>query len=1219
MTEPNSAAGWRFSIDRGGTFTDIVARAPDGQLTTLKLLSEDPEHYRDAAVEGIRRIVRSSAHRDAPVQSVQMGTTVATNALLERKGEPTALVITSGFRDALRIGYQNRPNLFTRHIRLPELLYSQVIEAHERLDAQGNVLVPLDEERLRTDLEQVRRSGIASVAIVFLHSYRNGAHEQRAGEIARQLGFTQISPSHETGALLRVVSRGDTAVVDAYLSPLLARYVAGVRSELARDFGAPRLYFMQSNGGLTSAEAFRGMNSILSGPAGGLVGMVKTGTAAGFTRLIGFDMGGTSTDVSLFDGEYPRRFDNTVAGIRLNVPMMNIHTVAAGGGSILRFASSRFQVGPDSAGANPGPVCYRRGGPLAVTDANVLLGRIQPAFFPECFGPQANESLDADAVRATFTELAGEITAQQAAVQKADVVAPTAEQVAQGFLDVAVATMANAIKHVSIRQGHDPAEFALFCFGGAAGQVACQVARALSIRTVIVHPHASVLSAYGIGLADLRTLRRRTLETALTPAVLPRLQREFDELENEARSSLQSQGADGSAIESVRTVSIRTLGSDVPLDVRFESLPQMLAAFDVLHRRRYGFSADAASLQIASLTAEAIAATGEQPVTASAAIGGDARERTARTYLDGAWRDVAVVDASTVTTATRIEGPALIVDANTTVVLEAQWQCERARTGELVLRLSESKALPSQATRVTRELKPDAVRLEIFNNLFMHIAEQMGAVLEQTASSVNIKERLDFSCALFDSEGELIANAPHMPVHLGSMGASVQAVRTANHGKMRRGDVFMLNAPYDGGTHLPDITVITPVFVAEVSEPRFFVASRAHHADIGGITPGSMPPMSRTVDEEGVLFRNFPLVRAGIFQEDSLREQLAAGPWPARNPQQNIADLKAQIAANERGIAELTRVIEHYGLQTVVDYMGHVQDNAEECVRRAVERLGSGSYRYEMDNGQAIAVRVDVDKAHRSAVIDFAGTSPQAQDNFNAPLAVCMAAVLYVFRTLVEDDIPLNAGCLRPLDVRVPPGSMLNPSYPAAVVAGNVETSQCIVDALYGALGALAASQGTMNNFTFGNARYQYYETIAGGSGAGESFDGTSAVQTHMTNSRLTDPEVLELRYPVRLREFSIRRGSGGGGRQRGGDGTVRRVEFLEPMTAAILANHRRIAPFGLAGGEAGKLGVTTVIRADGRREVLGATDSTQVAAGDQIVIETPGGGGFGSVTREAQ
>ncbi|HKE43753.1 MAG TPA: hydantoinase B/oxoprolinase family protein [Steroidobacteraceae bacterium] len=1217
-----SRPGWQFWIDRGGTFTDVVARAPSGSLHTLKLLSEDPAHYRDAGVEGIRRVLRSHAGDSPRVDSVRMGTTLATNALLERKGEPTLLVITAGFRDALRIGYQNRPELFARHIRLPELLYEQVIEAHERVDVKGEVLEALDEARLQADLERAHASGLESVAIALLHGYRYPGHEQRATHLAREAGFVQVSVSHEVSPLIRLVARGDTTVVDAYLSPLLTRYVEKLRGELAREFGAPRLFFMQSNGGLTDAGAFRGMNSILSGPAGGLVGMMKTGTAAGFERLIGFDMGGTSTDVSLYDGRYPRRFDNLVAGVRLNVPMMNVHTVAAGGGSILRFASGRFQVGPQSAGANPGPKCYRRGGPLTVTDANVLLGRLQPALFPAVLGPNADQTLDAEATRGAFIELAGEISRDRGANW-------TAESVAAGFLRVAVETMANAIKHVSVRQGYDSTRFTLFCFGGAAGQHACLVAEALGIHRVLIHPLASLMSAYGIGLADVREIRRQSLERPLDAAALPALQSTFGELERAALATLAEQGFASAATEIERTVDVRITGSDTALEVPFSTLEAMRASFDALHRRQFGFGVGNASLTVASIGIEAIVPSNVAPERAATASAEQpmAAPHRARVWFGDRWQEVRVQAREALRE--RIAGPALIVDPHSTVVLEPGWECESLAAGELLL--SRAQSSTSAQAAATAFETPDPVLLEVFNGLFMHIAEQMGAVLEHTSASVNIKERLDFSCALFDAAGGLIANAPHMPVHLGSMGASVQHILAQNRGAMRPGDVFMLNAPYQGGTHLPDITVITPVFIDEQLEheqppssfassepktPTFFVASRAHHADIGGITPGSMPPDSRSVHEEGVLFDNYRLVSAGEFDQAALLARLTAGRYPARSPAQNVADLKAQIAANEKGVAELRHMIAQHGLALVQAYMQHVQDNAEECVRRVIGRLGNGAFRYEMDNGQAIVVRVEVDAATRSARIDFSGTSMQTDNNFNAPSSVCMAAVLYVFRTLVEEDIPLNAGCLKPLLIITPEGSMLNPRYPAAVVAGNVETSQCIVDALYGALGVLAASQGTMNNFTFGNERHQYYETIAGGSGAGPGFNGTSAVQTHMTNSRLTDPEVLELRYPVLLREFRIREHSGGDGLHHGGSGSVRRIEFREAMTASILSNHRRIRPFGLEGGEPGEPGSTRVLRRDGSTIVLGATASVAVEPGDEVVIETPGGGGFGAAPK---
>jgi 5-oxoprolinase (ATP-hydrolysing) len=1198
-------AGWQFWIDRGGTFTDVIARSPVGDLLTLKLLSEDAAHYGDAGVEGIRRILRQHGDTRPEIASIRMGTTLATNALLERRGEPTGLVITQGFGDALRIGYQNRPALFARHIVLPELLYSRVIEARERVDAGGEVLVPLDAADLHARLRQLRADGLRSIAIVFMHGYRFSAHERRAAAIASELGFEQVSASHEVAPLLRLVMRGDTTVVDGYLTPLLSRYIEGLREELARDLGEPRLYFMQSNGGLTDAAAFRGMNSILSGPAGGLVGMVKTGSAAGYRKLIGFDMGGTSTDVSLFDGEYPRRFDNTIAGVRLNVPMMNLHTVAAGGGSILRFAAGRFQVGPQSAGANPGPTAYRRGGPLTVTDVNVLLGRLQPEFFPAVLGPDANQPLDVHAVAEGFRCLAADIERESG-----ERLAP--EEIAEGFLRVAVETMASAIKHVSVRQGHDVGDFALFCFGGAAAQHACLIAESLGIRAILVHPLASLMSAFGIGLADVREIRRQSIERLLDAKLLGHLEGDFARLEAAARASLNQQGFDTAAIEIERRVDLRIADTDASLAVTFGSAADMRADFDRLHRRQYGFGVGEAALGVTSISVEAIVATPMPELRgADEAATTFPGPSTARVRIAGEWREISVWHRDQLRADARYAGPALIIEPHTTVVIEPDWTCRRLASGELLLE-REAIANPSAATRHSASAAPDPVLLEVFNNLFMHIAEQMGAALEHTAASVNIKERLDFSCALFDARGGLIANAPHMPVHLGSMGASVEHILQANAGRMRAGDVFMLNAPYQGGTHLPDITVITPVFLECDDQPDFFVASRAHHADIGGITPGSMPPDSRSVHEEGALFDNFCLVRAGHFEAQALRERLIAGPYPARNPAQNIADLKAQIAANEKGVVELGRVIERHGLQLVRAYMQHVQDNAEESVRRVIERLGSGRFRYEMDNGQAIVVRVDIDRDSRTAVVDFSGTSAQADNNFNAPASVCTAAVLYVFRTLIDEDIPLNAGCLKPLKLIIPPGSMLNPRYPAAVVAGNVETSQCIVDALYGALGVLAASQGTMNNLTFGNEKHQYYETIAGGSGAGPDFDGTAAVHTHMTNSRLTDPEVLELRFPVRLHEFRIRSGSGGAGRHRGGDGTVRRIEFRESMTASILANHRRIAPFGLQGGEPGSLGKNRVIRADGSVEELPATASIAVAAGDTFVIETPGGGGFG-------
>jgi 5-oxoprolinase (ATP-hydrolysing) len=1040
--------------------------------------------------------------------------------------------------------------------------------------------------RLAADLARLRAAGIASIAIVFLHGYRHTAHEKRAAELARRAGFDEVIASHEASPLIRFVSRGDTTVVDAYLTPLLARYVRAFRAGLGPRRQDVRLQFMQSNGGLVAPEAFRACNAVLSGPAGGLVATARVADATGRRKLIAFDMGGTSTDVALFDGALPHRFETQVAGVRLQAPMMNIHTVAAGGGSVLAYEGGRLRVGPESAGSQPGPACYRNGGPLTVTDLQVLLGRIRPADFPAIFGPRGDQPLDADIVRHRFSELA-------AAAGASDDV----PRLASGFLAVAIESMARAIRHVSVRQGHDPAGFALCCYGGAAPQHACLVADALGIPEVLIHPLAGVLSAWGIGLADRRLMRRKSVEEPLGSFTASRLDREFALLASELP-------VEGAPILH-RALELRAPGTETAIAVPVGPLPAIDREFRARFEQRFGFAPADGEPVVATLSVEAVI-PGERYATAPVPASG-AAVRSARAWFDG-WTEVPLHDRAALATGHAIAGPALIVEANSTTVVEPGWTALTRPDGMLLLNRGTGAAAPA----TTAAAHADPAQLELFNHRFMQVAEQMGAVLQATAVSVNIRERLDFSCALFDASGNLIANAPHMPVHLGSMGASVRAVIATNAGALRRGRAWMLNAPYAGGTHLPDITVVTPVFVAQESGPAFFVASRAHHADIGGITPGSMPPASRTIDEEGVLIDNFLLQEGGVLRERELRALLARGPWPARNPDQNVADLKAQLAANARGVAELNALISRCGREPVTRYMAHVQDNAEACVREVIGRLHDGRRRYEMDDGSAIEVAVTVDCAARSAVIDFAGTSPQHEGNFNAPLAVCTAAVLYVFRTLVDSDIPLNEGCLRPLTIRVAAGSMLNPVPPAAVVAGNVETSQCIVDALYGALGVLAASQGTMNNFTFGDAAHQYYETIAGGAGAGSDFDGASGVQTHMTNSRLTDPEVLESRHPVLVREFRYRRGSGGAGRHRGGDGLVRSIGFRAPMTAAILSNHRRIAPFGLSGGADGARGITRLQRADGTVEELPSCAAVEVVAGDTIVIETPGGGGFG-------
>ena len=1191
---------WQFWIDRGGTFTDIVARHPDGSLLMRKLLSENPAQYADAAIAGIRELLGvapGAAIDPAQVECVKMGTTVATNALLERRGESTVLFITAGFADALRIGYQNRPRLFDRHIVLSPPLYERVEEVRERVSAEGEVLLPLDEADTLRKLQDAHAAGYRAVAIALMHGYRHTAHEARVAALARQAGFTQVSVSHQVSPLPKLISRGDTTVADAYLSPILRRYVEQVAGELR----GVRLMFMQSSGGLAEAGLFQGKDAVLSGPAGGIVGMVRTAQAAGFERVIGFDMGGTSTDVSHFRGEYERVFETQVAGVRLRAPMMDIHTVAAGGGSILFFDGARMRVGPQSAGASPGPASYRNGGPLTVTDCNVMLGKIQPRFFPQLFGADARQPLDAAVVRAQFETLAREISAAVGETR-------TPEQVAQGYLDIAVANMANAIKKISVQRGYDTGRYTLMCFGGAAGQHACLVADALGMRGALLHPLAGVLSALGMGLADITAMREHSIERdldaggdAACAAVLPRLS-------EEARRQVEEQGVPPSRIRLLQRAHLRFDGQDSTFLVSYASPAAMRESFESDYRRRYGFVPAGSKLIVAAVSVEANG-LGDQPLAGTLPSSDSPAQPAAQVplYSEGGWREVPVYRREQLGAATRIAGPAVIADAGATTVVEAQWQAEVLPRGEILL----SRAVPRQSTHALGTAA-DPVMLEIFNNLFMNIAEQMGAVLANTAQSVNIKERLDYSCALFDGAGNLIANAPHIPVHLGSMSDSIRAV-IAQHGAIiRPGDVYVLNNPYRGGTHLPDITVVTPVFRPGRDRPLFYVASRGHHSDVGGITPGSMPPDSRTLEEEGVLLDNLLLVRDGVLREEAMLEALAAGPWPARNPKQNIADLRAQAGANQKGVDELLRMVEDFGLDVVEAYMGHVQDNAEEEVRRAIAALHDGAFTCELDDGALIRVDITIDQAARSAVIDFAGTSPQRPNNHNAPEAICKAAVLYVFRTLVDADIPLNEGCLRPLTLLIPPGSMLSPRAPAATVAGNVETSQALVDALYGALGVMAAAQGTMNNFTFGDERRQYYETICGGSGAGPDFDGASAVQTHMTNSRLTDPEVLEARFPVLLESFSVRRDSGGTGQHRGGDGVVRRLCFREPMNAAILSNRRRVAPHGLDGGLPALTGRNYVIRANGNVAFLPATASVEMQAGDVFVIETPGGGGYG-------
>ena len=1220
---------WQFWIDRGGTFTDIVARAPDGALTTLKLLSENPQQYADAALEGIRRVLGVAPGMAIPVaqiECVKMGTTVATNALLERKGEPTALFITKGFRDQLRIGYQNRPRIFDRKIILPELLYTAVYEVNERIGAHGEIVAELDEATTTIALKTAWNKGFRAIAIVFMHAYRYPQHEQRVAELARAIGFTQISTSHEVSPLMKIVSRGDTTVVDAYLSPILKRYV----DQVARELPGTRVMFMQSNGGLTDAKKFQGKDSILSGPAGGIIGMVRTAIDAGFDKIIGFDMGGTSTDVSHYAGELEREFETQVAGVRMRAPMMSIHTIAAGGGSILHFDGQRYRVGPDSAGAVPGPACYRRGGPLTVTDCNVMLGKIQARHFPSVFGVAGDQPLDAEIVREKFQVLAGEI-------ERATGEVSTPEQVAEGFLKIAVANMANAIKFISVQRGHDVTEYTLSCFGGAGGQHACLVADELGMTRVYLHPLAGVLSAYGMGLADITAMREKAVEVALHGDAVGTLEKILHELEESAVAEIVTQGIGTNHITVKRRAHLRYDGTDSALIVAFGAIDAMRDEFNAAYKKRFSFLMEHRALVVEAVSCEAIGNTGDREVDYSAVrprIGSGAgpevskgadqrpsipqgeREVMAKPIAHapvttgGAHLETPIYRRDDLQPGHQINGPAIIAETHSTTIVEPGWLLEVTPQNHLVLTRTIARDV-----RYALGTQADPVMLEVFNNLFMSIAEQMGLRLANTAYSVNIKERLDFSCALFDAKGNLIANAPHMPVHLGSMGESIKTVVRKNAGKMQPGDVYVLNDPYNGGTHLPDVTVVTPVFAEKSIEILFYVGSRGHHADIGGITPGSMPPFSKTIEDEGVLLDNVKLVENGVMLEADLRARLSGAKYPARNIDQNIADLRAQIAANEKGVQELRRMVSHFGLDVVKAYMQHVQDNAEESVRRIIGALKDGAFQYEMDNGAFIKVKISVGTDQRSAVIDFTGTSAELESNFNAPSAVVTAAVLYVFRMLVDSDIPLNAGCLKPLTIIIPPGTMLSPRPPAATVAGNVETSQCITDCLIGALGVMAASYGTMNNVTFGNDQYQYYETVSGGTGAGPGFNGCDTVQAHMTNSRLTDPEILEWRYPVRVEEHSIRADSGGAGKWHGGNGATRRIRFLEPMTAAILAGHRRIANFGMAGGSPGELGRTWIERADGSRTELRYSDETAVGVDDVFVLETPGGGGYDAPT----
>jgi 5-oxoprolinase (ATP-hydrolysing) len=1195
---------WEFWIDRGGTFTDVIGRRPDGTLVTHKLLSENPEAYADAAVAGIRNLLGLAPGEPIPaarVGAVKMGTTIATNALLERKGERTLLLITRGFGDALRIGYQARPNIFAKHIVKPDMLYERVVEVDERVRADGTVERAPDLDALRGKLMRAKADGIGAVAIVLMHAYRYSAHEQQIAALARDVGFAQVSASHDVSPLIKLVGRGDTTVVDGYLSPILRRYVTQVAGDLnpspqGRGEKSARLMFMMSSGGLTAADLFRGKDAILSGPAGGVVGMAETGRQAGLARLIGFDMGGTSTDVSHFAGDYERAFETEVAGVRMRAPMMLIHTVAAGGGSILHFDGARFRIGPDSAGANPGPKCYRRGGPLAVTDANVMVGKLLPDFFPRIFGPLQNEPLDAAAVRDAFAALARDIGDKRAP-----------ERVADGFIRIAVENMANAIKKISVQRGYDVTAYALNCFGGAGGQHACLVADALGMTRVLIHPFSSLLSAYGMGLADIRSVRQQAIEEPFGSKARAALEEAARKLAQAAHEEVASQGVATTKIKVHKRAHIRYAGTDTPLEVPMASLKAMQSAFERAHKARFGFIDRGKTLVVEAVSVEAVGggATFREKTQKRRRTKLPAPARRTRFFSGGKWHRAGIYLREPLAPGQKVAGPAIIIEPHQTVVIEQGWRAEVTGKNHLLLRRVKKLARPRAIGT-----KADPVMLEVFNNLFMSIAEQMGVALQNTAYSVNIKERLDFSCAVFGGDASLVANAPHMPVHLGSMDRAVETVIRENKGKIRPGDVYAINAPYNGGTHLPDITVCTPVF--DGRKILFWVASRGHHADIGGISPGSMSPNATTIEQEGVYIDNFKLVERGCFREKEAYALLTGGKYPARNPLQNVNDLKAQVAANEKGAQELRKMVRHFRLPVVRAYMRHVQDNAAESVRRVIGRLRDSAFSVEMDQGTAIKVRISVDRKKREATIDFTGTSPQQPDNFNAPEPVTRAAVLYVFRVMVDDDIPMNAGCLRPIHIVIPKRSLLSPEFPAAVVAGNVETSQEVTNCLFGALDAMAAAQGTMNNLNFGNDRYQYYETICSGSPAGPGFPGTDAVHTHMTNTRLTDPEILEFRYPVLLEDFHIRKGSGGRGRWNAGDGIVRVIRFLEKMECTILSGHRRVRPFGLAGGGDGQIGENWVRRRDGQLRKLAGCDATIVDAGEAIIIQTPTAGGYG-------
>ena len=1194
-------SGWRFWIDRGGTFTDVVACSPEGELKVIKVLSEQPDRPGDPAVRVIRECLGLSDSKPIPaglVAEVRLGTTVATNAFLERDGAPTLLLINQGFADLLEIGDQHRPDLFALAIRRPQPLQGRVIEVQGRLAADGAELQLLVlDESLEAAVSAARADGYSSVAVALLHSATNGSHEQQLGSWLESFGFEQVALSHQVSPLPRLVPRGQTTVLEASVGPILQGYLHQVQQALGP---AVPLRVMQSSGVLAAPSALRAKDTILSGPAGGLVGAVRTAAQAGFGRIVGFDMGGTSTDVCYCDGPWPRLEQVELEGLPIQAPMLAIHTVAAGGGSRLQFDGVRLRVGPESAGADPGPACYRRGGPLTVTDANLLLGRLQANQFPAVFGPRGDQPLDAAAVREQFEALGKGLGC-------------SAEAAAEGALELALERMAEAIRRISIQQGHDVREAVLCCFGGAGGQHACALAERLGMQQVLLHPFAGVLSAYGMGLADEGQVLEHACGRPLTASSLA----ELEAITAERLTAVPT----GAQME--RTLQLRLLGRDQCLPLLWHSpcpgVQELRQQFIAQFQQRYGYlpSGDPLEIVVDRLSLEFSwpgASARPRPMVVAEDVAGPGEVPL---YLDGAWRTAALWRRNAIAAGQVLQGPALICETTGTNLLPAGWSARCLPGGELLLTFEQAGRLSSSAERAS---EPDPVNLELFGHRFMAIAEQMGTRLQQTSVSVNIKERLDFSCALFDGRGRLVANAPHIPVHLGSMGESVLALmRAVENGELdplQPGDALVANNPFNGGTHLPDLTVISPLFSPTGGDqPVAFLASRGHHADVGGITPGSMPSSSRSIAEEGLLFDNVPLVRSGRLLEEAWRERLAQGPWPARNPDQLLADLQAQLAANDLGVQRLLALMAAAGEERVLAYMGHVQDQAAAAVRQVLSRLADGEARVQLDAGPEIVVRLLVDRAAQRARIDFSGTSPQIAGNLNAPLAITKAVVLYVFRALVRESIPLNAGCFDPLELVVPEGCLLNPRPPAAVVAGNVETSQAVANALFAAVGALAASQGTMNNLSFGNAHCQYYETVCGGTGAGDGFAGADAVQSHMTNSRLTDPEILEQRLPVRLEQFAIRRGSGGGGRWPGGNGVLRTLTALEPLTASLLSGSRRVAPFGLAGGGEGSCGQNSLRRAGTEQiEFLPGSTQVELQPGDQLQMATPGGGAYGAI-----